>query len=365
MPRYINNSGNPVYFGNTVFSPNQEVATYDTLDNRAFTVGSILETYDIDVGVNDKLFIKFNNETSWTEITLTNGAAQDAADVVADIEAIYADVASVEGGKVRIDAPVVSNVLSAVYIATTSTAAATLGLSADSVNPIEVISMQAFKISANAETYAIVLATNDTFIFKVNNGNWITTTLTAGGAQTAAEIVADINISYEVATADANKVAFVATIDGSDYVKLIAPVYNNFQSKLYIKSTNNTALTVLGFTGDNIDPIAVSFYPSLIKTSVLPLYNPMIGETVINFAVAGTQHYYLIDPDACKEAQLIRVSGGGGIKFTVYLEDVSNTPPFTLVVLEALNINLENKRISKLVIVSNGIGTITVRELKR
>ena len=206
---------------------------------------------------------------------------------------------------------------------------------------------------------------NNTFIFRVNRGDWITSTLTIGATQSAADIATDINTAYETVTAENTKIASVITIDGSDYVKLIAPTYNNFQSKLYIKSTLNTALTVLGFTGDDYEPISKSFYPSLVKTSDLPLYNPMIGETILTFGAAGTQYYYIIDPDNCGEIDLIRVSGGGGIKFTVYLESTANTPSYTLVVLETLGIDLSSVRLSKLVIVSNGIGTITVRELKR
>lgn len=364
MPKYVNSLSQPIYAGNTVFAPNQEVETLDTLDNRAFIVGTVSETYNIQVGVNDTLLIKFNEESAWTTITLTNGGAQTAANIAADIEAIYAGVASAEGGKIRLDAPVVNNILNSIYIATTgSTAAVTLGLSTDDVNPVALISLQAFKISANAETYNIT-ANNNTFIFKINNSGWIIATLTIGATQTAADIVADINTAYTTATADANKVAQAVTIDALIYVKLIAPVYNNYLSKLYIKSTLNTALSILGFSGDDIDPIAQSLYPSLIKTAELPLYNPMISETVVSFAAAGTKHYYLNDPQACKTLQLVRVSGGGGILFTVYLEDITNIPPFTLVVLEAFTIDLTNIRISKLVIVSNGIGTITVRELK-
>ena len=365
MPKYINNLSNPVYFDNTVFVPNQEVETYNTLDTKAFVVGTVAEPYNIQVGINDTLLIKFNNESTWTTVTLSNGGAQTAANVVSDIEAIYPGVAFDESGRVRIEAPSESNVLSSVYIATTGdTASTTLGLTTNDVNPISVVSLQAFKISTNAETYNVAANTN-TFIFKVNNNlDWITATLTIGAAQTAAQVAADINSAYEIATADANKVAFAVTIDAVNYVKLISPIYNNFQSKLYIKSTGNTALSLLGFSGDNFDPISRSLYPCLIKTSVLPLYNPILSETVVAFGAAGTQHYYLNDPEACKALQLVRVSGGGGISFTVYLESITNTPPFSLVVLEAFTVDLTNIRISKLVIVSNGIGTITVRELK-
>lgn len=366
MPKYLNNLAQPVYFNNTVFPPNQEVETYDTLENQAFAVGSIAETFNIAAG-NKVLKIKFNEETVWTTVTLTEGGAQTAADIILDINTAYGRVvASDEGGKVRIDAPRVNNILNSIYIATVgSTAAATLGLSTNAVNPVSCVSLQAFKISANAETYNID-STNNIFIFKVNNGSWITATLTVGATQTAAEIVSDINSAYETATADANKIAFAVipiTIGGAVHIKLRAPVYNNFQSKLYIKLTNNTALTVLGFIGDNNKPAAKSLFPSLIKTSELPLYNPIFNETTLVFSAASTQHYYLIDPDNCKELQISRVSGVAGITFTIYLQDILNVNPFTLVGLEIISIDLTNVRITKLIIISSDAGSLAVREV--
>jgi len=369
VPKYVNNLSNPVYFNNTVFAPNQEIETYDTLSNRAFIVGTVVETYNIGAG-NQVLLIRFNDETAWTTVTLTNGIARTAAQIATDINTVYGDtVASTESGKVRIDAPIRSNILSAIYIATAgmgSTAAATLGLSTSAVNPVSSVSIQAFKFSTNASTYNITTA-NNVFIFKVNNNaNWITTTLTTGAARTAAEISAEINASYEAATADANKIAFAVdpVTGGSTYIKLIAPVYNNFQSKLYIKSTGNTALAVLGFSGDNFNPIAESQFPSLIKTSDLPLYNPIISETIVTFAAAGTQHYYLTDPDTCKELQFIRATIAAGSTFTCYLESTSNTPPFTIAADETFGVNLYNCRITKVIITASAAGNLTVRELK-
>lgn len=369
MPTYKNNLAQPVYFGDDVFVPNQEIKTFNTLDNVAFVVGSVLATYDIQTGISDVLYIRFNQETTWTVVTLTSGGTQAVSDIVTDINTAYgATVASDDGQRVRISAPVKNNVLSAVYIGTVgvgSTAAATLGLTTDAVNPVSLVALQAFVYSSHAQTYNIT-ANNNTFIFKVNNYlSWITATLTIGATQTAADIVADINLAYETATADTTKIAsaIVPVTAGSTYVKLAAPIYNNFRSKLYIKSTDNTALSVLGFSGDDFKPIVRSRYPSLVKISELPMHNPMLSETLVTFAAAVTQNYYLINPERCRELSLCRVSGGGGIKFTVYLEDVSNTPPYTLVVLESVSINLEKIRITKLVITSNGVGTITVREL--
>jgi len=371
MPKYLNNFSNPVYFGSTVFTPNQEVETYDTLENKAIIIGTVIETYAIG-GANETLWIRFNEETAWTVVTLTNGAARTAAQIAIDINGAFAPtvVASAEGGKVKIEAPVRSNVLNAIYIATAgmgSTAAATLGLATDAVNPVVCVSLQVFILSQNASPYNIT-ALNNTFVFKTNNiESWITATLTIGAAQTAAQIVADINLAYETATADATKIALAVvpvTIGGAIHVKLLAPLYDNFRSKLYIKSTGNTALTVLGFTGDNFEPISESLYPTLVKTAELPLYNPIISETVLTFAAAGTQYYYFTDPLDCKELQIIRITIGAGFAFTCYIESTSNTPPFTLKADETFGINLMNLQVTKLIITASAAGNLTIRELR-
>ena len=372
MPKYVNNAAVPVYFNGTVFVPNQEVETYDTLENRAIVVGTVAQNYAIVGAANDTLYIRFNNETAWTVVTLTAGAARTAAQIVTDINTAYGSVvASVEGGKIRLDAPAVSNTLNAIYnaaISAQSTAAcATLGLPSDSSNPVAVACLQAFSISQNISTYNIT-ANNNTFIFKVNeNSNWIIVTLTIGAARTAVEIAAEINLAYETATADANKIAFAVeplTGSGEIYIKLLAPVYNNYQSRIYIKSTGNTALTVLGFTGDNFAPVAQSLFPSLIKTAELPLYNPIISETVITFAAAGTQYFYLTDPDLCRELQLLRVTIAAGFSFTCYIDNVANTPPFTLKADETFGINLQKIRVTRLIITASAAGNFTIRELK-
>ena len=365
MPRYINNFPEPVYFDQTVFIPNQEVETLDVIDNLAFVMSSINETYNIGAG-NEDLLIRFNNETAWTTVTLTNGVAQTAAQIIADINAAYGSTVAIDqGGYIRLEAPRDNNKTSAVYIATTgSTAAATLGFTTSDVNPVDLVMMQVFRFNTLAETYNITTA-NNTFIFKMNGGaSWITATLTTGAARTAAQIVAEINLAYETATADATKIAFAAepVVGARFHIKLLAPIYNNFESKIYIKSTGNTALAVLGFTGDNFNPIVSSLYPSVIKTGELPLYNPIISETPLVFPGAGTYYYYLTDPDKCRELTFFRVQGAGGLLFRCYLESLSNTPPFTLTIGEVLSINLSSVRISRVIIVANINGDLTIRE---
>jgi len=207
-----------------------------------------------------------------------------------------------EGGYVRLVAPV-NSTLSAVYIATTgSTAAATLGFVTDDNNPVDLVAMQVFRFSSLAELM-ILQQLNNTIYFKFNNNpNWITATLTTGTARTAAQIAAELNFAYETATADATKIAFAVepTTGAGFHIKLVSPIYNNFESKLYIKSTGNTALADLGFTGHDFNPIVSSLFPSIAKTAELPLYNPIIDEATLVFSAAGTYYYYLTDPDRCK-----------------------------------------------------------------
>jgi hypothetical protein len=218
-------------------------------------------------------------------------------------------------------------------------------------------------LSTNAELYNITDA-NNTFIFKVNeNSSWITATLTVGVGRTAEQISADINFAYTTATADANRIALAVIpviIGGNVHIKLLAPIYNNFQSYLYIKSTGNTALAVLGFTGDNFIPVRQSGFPSLIKTNELPLYNPIISETVLTFTVASTQYYYFTDPVKCKEISIIRPLGA---TFTCYIQDITNEPPFTVNITETFSINLASTIITRLIITSSGAGSVTIREL--
>ena len=365
MPRYINTLSNPVNYNNTAFIPNQEVETYDTLDTSSFVIGTELETYNIVAGVSDVLDIRFNDEDVWTTITLTAGIAQSAADVVADIEAIYPGIASDEGGRVRIDVSVVSNIFNAIYIGTTSTSAAILGFLTDDVNPISCVSLQAFKISQNAEPYNVT-ASDNTFIFKANNGEWATAVLTIGAARTAAEIAAELNYAYESATTDATKVALAVTpiVGGGTYLKLLAPIYSNTKSVLYIKSTNNTALSLLGFVGDDYNAVARSLYPSLFKTADLPLYNPILNEETLTFAGIGTQYYYLSNPNECRVLQLFRTSLAVGETFSCYVESTSNTPAFTLAKDEKFEINSKNTRITRLIIVASAAGSLTIRETR-
>jgi len=362
MPRYINKLNTPIYCNETVFRPNAVAETYDTLKTQASVIGNVLETYVITLGVNDTLLIRFNDETTWTTVTLTAGAAKTAADIVADINTEYGSVvASSEDGKVRITAPIRNNIFSAVYIETTgSTSAVTLGLTTNDVVPVDQCSVQVFTLSSNTGTYNID-ATNNTFIFKFNNQlTWVTATLTIGATQTVVDVVADINTAYQTATNESTKVAFAVTpvTGGNTYIKLIAPTYNNSETKLFIKFTNNTALTVLGFTGDDYTPLYVSAYPSLVQVSPLPLYNPILKEETITFAGAETKIFYLTDTTKNRTISLFRATTAN---FTVSIESTFNDPPFTIAPGEIFSLLIVN-RITKLIIESDGAGSIFVRE---
>ncbi|MDD4081857.1 MAG: hypothetical protein PHD05_00585 [Sphaerochaetaceae bacterium] len=363
MPRYINNSNIPIYYNETVFRPYYEVEILDTLKTQASVLGNVAENYTITLGVDDTLLIRFNDEVAWTTVVLTAGAGRTATNIVTDINTAYGStVAFTENGYVRITAPRRNNTFSAIYIENTgSTAATLLGLATDDVLPVDQCSSQVFTLSSNSETYNID-ATNNTFIFKFNdNINWITATLTIGATQTAENVAYDINQAYQIATNETTKVAFAVTpvTGGNTYIKLIAPNYNNaFGTKLYIKSTNNTALTVLGFTGDNYEPLFVSNYPSLVQISPLPLYNPILKEETITFAAAETKIFYLTDSILNRTLSLFRATTA---TFTIFIESASNTPSFTVAPGESFSLMIINK-ITKLIITSSAAGSIFVRE---
>ena len=54
------------------------------------------------------------------------------------------------------------------------------------------------------------------------------------------------------------------------YPGSITSVLNNYKSKIYIRFTGNTALTILGFTGNDIYPIIENSFSFINKISDLP-----------------------------------------------------------------------------------------------
>jgi hypothetical protein len=362
VPRYVNKLQFPIYHKNIVFPTNIETATLNVLKTQASVLSTLAGTYTITLGVDDTLLLRFNDEVAWTTVTLTAGAAVTTDDVVTDINTAYGStIAYNENEYIRIKAPVQNNLVSTIYIATTGTTADTiLGFSTDDVNPLDQCCFQVFVISTNSETYNID-ATNNTFIFKFNHlVSWITATLTIGTTQTAADIAYDINYAYEELTGDSTKVAFAVTpiTGGNTYIKLVAPIFNNFESKIYIKSTGNTALTVLGFSGNNYSSLIDSKFPGLVKTTVLPLFNPILKEETLTFSGAGTQYFYLTDYTGNKKVSFFRVDTAN---FTVYIEDASNSPPFTLEPDETFNMLLTNN-ITKFIVTADAAGSIFIRE---
>ena len=103
--------------------------------------------------------------------------------------------------------------------------------------------LQASIQSANSENFAITGGVNDVFSISVDGGTQIDVTLTAGGARTAAQIVADLNGDAGFAA-----VARAQAVNGKVEVSSI-----NAGSTLTIETASAaSANTTLGFTaGDN------------------------------------------------------------------------------------------------------------------
>lgn len=369
MPRYINKSQSPVYVGSTVLPSNVEVSTLDVItNNRAYIISSNAETYNITLSSTDKLAIRFNSETSWTVITLTAGLARTAAQVVSDINTGYGStVAYDEGGKIKLIAPDSSDTISAIYIsesATNSSSKTILGFNtvASDKNPVSLFTDRAFVNSTNYSTYNITTS-NNKFIFKFNNEmEWVTVELTTGAARTSSEIASEINIAYQKATTKINPIAYsVETVTGSGnyMVQIKALLMDNYNSSVWIKNTLNTANSVLGFTGKNYEPVKMSGLPFVKTLETLPLFNPIVAETLLTFAAAGSKYFYLTNPLITRIIEFIRPSG----EFNIYIEDATNTPPMTMTVGEILTLTVTNK-FNKFIIVTDSANSITIRELK-
>lgn len=101
-------------------------------------------------------------------------------------------------------------------------------------------------ISTNTETFDIT-SSNNTFILKLDERTFsYTITLTIGSTQSAQDICDDIN----------NTINEIVAYVESGAIKLVSPS-RGLTSKIYIYSTGNTANSVLGFTGDDSNPVAV------------------------------------------------------------------------------------------------------------
>ena len=309
---------------------------------------------------------RFNAETVWTSAVLTNGTAAHVAGI---INTAYGSVVATSvNGQLVLTAPLINNTLSAVYINndSISTANTILGfvVTGTIINPYNLVATQAFVYSSLAETYAIVASTNDRFIFKFNEDiDWITATLTAGAARTAQQICTDINLAFRAVNPIILPIAqaVIPVVGDSPAIKIIAPNYNSRQSRIYIKSTRNSALTILGFTGDDTSPIT--------QSSILPIssstqvFNPITAETVITFGAGGTQYYYLTNSDTCAKLEFIRVAPAAGSVFTCYIDNLTNIPPFTLGTGETFSMVSSWDALTRIIIVATGIGSLVVREL--
>lgn len=363
MPKYLNKASYPIFYNGTVFVPNEPVETLDVIMSDAFIFGTVGETYNIAGGVNDVLLLRFNKEVAWTTITLTAGAAQTAADIVNDINVAYGSiVAEDEAGRLKITAPKTSNDFLAVWLGVTgSTANATLGLVGHDHNPSGLAVRQAFLNSTQLETYNITTA-NNTFIFKFNDEDWITTTLTVGAARTAQQIVDDIISAYRTATGKMDVIArAVELITGSGdvQVQLISPVVNNCKSSIYVATYRNTALAVLGFDSDDYYPLVNNSYPQLVQQEILPLFNPIISSTIITFPGAGWTTFYT-NP-TINVTKFTFTAAAAAV--SIYIEDVHNIPPIIIAAGGTFTFEYKTPKINKFVIQAAGAGNLTILEL--
>ena len=90
---------------------------------------------------------------------------------------------------------------------------------------------------SGTETFAVVASSNDTLQISIDDGPSQTITLTAGTAQTATEVVSDINNSLQEG---------VAEVSGTS-IK-ISSGSKSSESKVSIETVSNHAYTLLGFT---------------------------------------------------------------------------------------------------------------------
>ncbi len=362
MPKYINTASYPIYYGNKVFIPNQMVETYDVINTYAYVV-TVKGPFDIISDTNDKLVLRFNNEEAWVTITLTSGDDQTAEQIAEDINDGYGSVvATAEYDRVTITAPRVHNEFSAVWIADTdSTANGVLGLNGNDVNPVSLVCKQVFLNSSKSEPFDII---NDkkTFIFKFNNmENWIIANLTTGSSVSADDVCHDLNAAYFMATGRHDKIAIPVELSSGNYhIQLIAPVINNYISKIYIREMGNTAASVLGFSTDDSNPLVVNQYPQLYLVDLSPLYNPIISSTKLIFSSASIQVYYVNSPINCRKFHFTAIS----TNFNIFIQSESNEPE--IIVSAGTTFTLENTilGLTKLYIQSEGSGSIIIQEMK-
>lgn len=362
MPKYLNEASYPIFYGNSVFAFGVPIETLDVINSQAFIFGTVGETYNIVGGVNDVLIIRFNDETAWTTVTLTAGAAQTALDIANDINISYGSVVAFdEGGRLKIIAPKRNSELYSIWLANTGgTANATLGLVGHDHNPSALCARKVFLNSTNLSTYNITTA-NNIFSFKFNNEDWTTVILTVGAARTAQEIADEINTAYRISTGKFEIVAeAVELITGSGNIQLqlISPVIDNYKSSIFIRTMGNTALAVLGFDSDDTLPLIINGYPQLTQQEILPLFNPLVSSTTLTFPGAGWTTFYT--NTGVTTFEFIRVTGSS---VNIYIEDVHNLPPINLLVGERTTVNHKIARINKFIIQALGAGSITILEL--
>lgn len=121
MPTYFNPNTDAVHSRNVVIPPRATVATESVLDlTTASITGREIENFSIIENRNDKLYLMFNDDQNWTEITLTanpgspGSTAQDIADDINNNSVMVAkgysgfspeSLATDDGGYLKLEAP--------------------------------------------------------------------------------------------------------------------------------------------------------------------------------------------------------------------------------------------------------------------
>jgi len=111
-----------------------------------------------------------------------------------------------------------------------------------------------------AGPYAIVLATNDALLMSINDGAQLTVTLTAGGAQTAAQVAEDINLALNASTNYGPQFSHCAYVVGGTTLAVTTPdpfenyptAKGNSSSVQFFTVANNAFTTLFGIPASSL-----------------------------------------------------------------------------------------------------------------
>jgi hypothetical protein len=105
--------------------------------------------------------------------------------------------------------------------------------------------VSATAISSNSQNYTIEAGVSDKLYLKLDTRTFYYNITFTAGARTAQQICDDINLTVGelIATVSSNKIKLTSPNKGTN-------------SKIYLRNTGSTSLSILGFTGDDTDPLA-------------------------------------------------------------------------------------------------------------